>query len=516
MTEQGKIFISYRRGDDSGFCGRLYDRLEGHFKKENLFMDVDSIEPGDDFVILVEEWIHQSDIFLAVIGQGWLDAVDKKNNKRLYNKNDFVRVEIETAIKNKVHIIPVLVNNAVMPDPNDLPESLESLTRRNAMSLTHERFNNDVSGLIKVLENALVNKTKSRELNITESIKAKQEYKEERVNIAKDVLGALQMQKKRKMKRYEYCNYSFFYSFSSADNDMRLDWISDCYDLLKKITRGYVSTVDDFKEPFYYVDEKILYGRLDAKIKRKLSESYAYIAVIDENYLKSNICDIEFDYIRDCFNYGEKDVLAFILVLSEEAGEILNEKYELSNYTVHHVYKSNGNVIPTNDQELLELLKAIGKRISHQIENENTREIKLAIGPCTDDIAEQVDDLVLKLKQKYGRQLYFNHLTEKDFSNISYPQNFGNYLNDFDLIIQPFSMAPPVYGLFQTGGLIASIRQSLDTVDRLDKLICWFIETDLGAADLDHGHIDFLKELKKSALQQPEIFQMLDTMAKRA
>lgn len=337
------------------------------------------------------------------------------------------------------------------------------------------------------------------------------------------------------MKNYNDCNYSFFFSFSSADNDMRLDWITNCYDLLKKTTKGHISTIGDFKEPFYYVDEKILHGRLDAKIKRKLSESYAYIAVVDENYLKSSICDIEFDYIKDCIDRDETDVLAFVFVLSEDAAEILNNKYELSDYTVHHVYKSNGSLIPTTDQEIKELLQDIGKCISKHIENENKREkqpeyieagislatdtasvsgtaggISLAIGPCTDDITDKVADLIHQLEKTHPQGLDIRRLTEKDFSSISNPKKLGNFLSQFDLIIQPFSMLPPVYGLFQQGGLIASIQQSLEAVNQSDKLKTWYVDIDHDRAELNHGHIDFLRDLKTSALKLPEILQLLD------
>jgi hypothetical protein len=89
----GKIFINYRRGDDPGFTGRLFDRLEDAFPPEQLFMDVDSIAPGLDFVRVLEEQVAACDIFLAVIGQHWLDARDAAGNRRLDNPGDFVRIE---------------------------------------------------------------------------------------------------------------------------------------------------------------------------------------------------------------------------------------------------------------------------------------------------------------------------------------------------------------------------------------------------------------------------------------
>ena len=70
----GKIFINYRRGEDQALAGRLFDRLGEAFGREQLFMDVDSIAPGLDFVRVLEKHLGQCDIVLTVIGKGWLDA----------------------------------------------------------------------------------------------------------------------------------------------------------------------------------------------------------------------------------------------------------------------------------------------------------------------------------------------------------------------------------------------------------------------------------------------------------
>jgi hypothetical protein len=151
----GRIFINYRRGDDPGFTGWLRERLEANFAAEHLFMDVDSIAPGLDFVRVLEDQVDKCDVFLAVIGPRWLDARDEAGNRRLDNPDDFVRIEIESSLKLGKRIIPVLVNNADMPRAEHLPEGLKPLARRNAVRLTHERFKADAQGLIKALEKAL-------------------------------------------------------------------------------------------------------------------------------------------------------------------------------------------------------------------------------------------------------------------------------------------------------------------------------------------------------------------------
>src|SRR5690348_6735751 len=136
----GKIFINYRRGEDSGFVHALLGRLEGAFPAEQLFIDVDSIEPGVDFVRVLEEQVAKSDILLAVIGKGWIDARDEANFRRLDNPQDFVRIEIASALAQNKRVIPVLLGEARMPRSEELPEDMKPLATRNAVRLTTDRF----------------------------------------------------------------------------------------------------------------------------------------------------------------------------------------------------------------------------------------------------------------------------------------------------------------------------------------------------------------------------------------
>src|ERR1700735_5531129 len=104
----GKIFINYRRGDDPGNTGRLFDRLLGEFEPQQLFLDVDNIAPVLDFVRELNERVAECSILLAIIGKGWIDARDAMGNRRIDNPDDFVRVEIESALSQGKRVIPVL------------------------------------------------------------------------------------------------------------------------------------------------------------------------------------------------------------------------------------------------------------------------------------------------------------------------------------------------------------------------------------------------------------------------
>jgi hypothetical protein len=147
----GGVFISYRRDDSGGFAGRIYDRLTSRLGRENVFFDVDTIPPGRDFVDVLSERVGKCDALLAVIGKRWLLSADSDNHRRLDDPQDFVRIEIEAALSRNVPVIPVLVDGAAMPHPTDLPESLAKLVRRQAVEISHARFDSDAERLTEAL-----------------------------------------------------------------------------------------------------------------------------------------------------------------------------------------------------------------------------------------------------------------------------------------------------------------------------------------------------------------------------
>lgn len=147
----GGIFISYRRDDSRHAAGRLVDRLGQSFHKSQLFMDVDAIEPGLDFVRVLGQRVAQCDVMLVVMGPQWIDFRDQSGRRRLEDPHDFVRLEIEHALRRDIRIIPVLVDGAPLPRPAQLPPSLQPLVNRQATRLQHERFGQDVERLAETL-----------------------------------------------------------------------------------------------------------------------------------------------------------------------------------------------------------------------------------------------------------------------------------------------------------------------------------------------------------------------------
>jgi len=159
----GLIFINYRRGDDPGTTGRLYDRLEAEFDRGQLFMDVEGhIRGGDDFVEVLKAQVARCDVLLAIIGPRWLTIADESGRRRLDNPEDWVRVEIAGALESGKRVIPVLVGGAAIPRAEQLPDDLKPLARRQVIRITLERFKADAQGLVSQMKAALEEIEKAR------------------------------------------------------------------------------------------------------------------------------------------------------------------------------------------------------------------------------------------------------------------------------------------------------------------------------------------------------------------
>lgn len=109
VAEGGGIFVSYRRQETSHLAGRLYDRLADRFGENQVFIDVDTIEPGVDFTEEIFRAVASCIVLLAVIGPAWLTATDERGRRRLDDPDDIVRLEVEAALGRGVRVIPILV-----------------------------------------------------------------------------------------------------------------------------------------------------------------------------------------------------------------------------------------------------------------------------------------------------------------------------------------------------------------------------------------------------------------------
>jgi hypothetical protein len=148
------VFISYRRDDTSGYAGRLHDKLSSAFGDAEIFMDIEGIEPGVDFVNAIEEAVRSCSAIIVVIGRQWLTMADATGRRRLDDPEDYPSLEVATALDRGIVVIPVLVQGASMPAASELPERLSRLSRMNALELSDARWDYDCDRLIKRLAQA--------------------------------------------------------------------------------------------------------------------------------------------------------------------------------------------------------------------------------------------------------------------------------------------------------------------------------------------------------------------------
>src|SRR5262249_57921384 len=124
-----KIVISYRRTDSAWTARSIFDRLTDRFGTESVFMDIDNVPFGIDFRKHIDEALHEADAVIVVVGPKWAGP-RKGGRSRIHDENDPVRIEIETALRREIPVIPVLVDKSRMPKPADLPASLTGFAFR--------------------------------------------------------------------------------------------------------------------------------------------------------------------------------------------------------------------------------------------------------------------------------------------------------------------------------------------------------------------------------------------------
>jgi peptidoglycan hydrolase-like protein with peptidoglycan-binding domain len=148
-VSEPNIFISYRRKDSAPYARGIFDRLAERFGADRVFMDL-SIPPGMDFVQVIEGSVRSASAVIVIIGPAWVVNADGK--RRLEDPGDFVALEVAAALADNDLVIPVLVGGAPMPKPDDLPEHIRPLSRREALELSDQRWDYDVGRLADRLQ----------------------------------------------------------------------------------------------------------------------------------------------------------------------------------------------------------------------------------------------------------------------------------------------------------------------------------------------------------------------------
>jgi hypothetical protein len=146
-----KVFISYRRETGAGEARALFNDLEARLGEGSVFMDVDSIALGRDFRSILQVTLASCDLMLVLIDKNWAEAKDNQGRSRLSNPKDFVRMEVEAALKRNIAVTPILVQGATIPDAVQLPQQIADLAYRNGFEITHNRWESDVKEMIRRL-----------------------------------------------------------------------------------------------------------------------------------------------------------------------------------------------------------------------------------------------------------------------------------------------------------------------------------------------------------------------------
>ena len=149
------IFISYRRQEALAEARGIYERLRAEFGSNSVFIDLEGLDYGEDFVESLDKQLQHCQVLLALIGPQWLAAPDGHGGRRLDDENDFVRIELRTALQRGIRVVPVLLNGALMPRTNDLPVDLQPLLRRQALELEFRKFDADIARLVASLRRIL-------------------------------------------------------------------------------------------------------------------------------------------------------------------------------------------------------------------------------------------------------------------------------------------------------------------------------------------------------------------------
>ena len=154
VSSTGAVFLSYRREDAIDITGRLYDRLTREVGHDAVFKDIDSIPLGSDFRKHIDESLRNCKIFLLIVGKNWLG--DLNGVRRIDDRRDYIRLEVETALLRNIPVIPILVHGALIPNENELPEGMSGIAYRQAIVLRPDPdFHRDADRIVSFVKSQL-------------------------------------------------------------------------------------------------------------------------------------------------------------------------------------------------------------------------------------------------------------------------------------------------------------------------------------------------------------------------
>jgi hypothetical protein len=150
------VFVSYRRTDSIDITGRIYDKLVSELGRGAIFKDIDSIPLGSDFRKHIDDSLKNCKAFLLVMGKNWKGEPGASGRDRIDDPRDLIRIEVETALRRNIPVIPVLVQGAEIPSDETLPESMRDIAYRQAIRVRSDPdFHRDVERIALFLKSHL-------------------------------------------------------------------------------------------------------------------------------------------------------------------------------------------------------------------------------------------------------------------------------------------------------------------------------------------------------------------------
>ncbi len=313
-----KLFLSYRRDDNPYAAGRLYDHLINDFGEDAVYFDVTASYGGIDFRKLIDYKIAECEAVIVVIGEKWLSIKDEEGNRRIDQADDFVHIEVRSALDRGIPITPIFVDNGKIPKPSDLPEILKDLSYRNGFPASASEFRIQVKGIINAIRNGIV---LHREISeASQSQKRQAEVVEE---APAEVIEAINATKMVKPVIKAGGEIDVYVSYSHIDNEPLVPgqqgWVTNFCKALQKVLSMRIG-----REANIWFDETSLEpnANIDGALYNILDSTATVVALISPRYLNSELCIRELDLFEPTISDGASNLFTVFKYPVEDRGKI--------------------------------------------------------------------------------------------------------------------------------------------------------------------------------------------------
>lgn len=321
------------------------------------------------------------------------------------------------------------------------------------------------------------------------------------------------------MKDYKDCDYTFFFSYSSKDNKAELEWIDQLYEKISQTTEGQLPFSFEYKGGAKYSSDPLVSGKIDDKLRQRMDNSYAYIAVVGDSYLESDFCKLEFDYISKQLKKINSDGRAFVISMSKNA-QIKLEQMNLNNFVINKLYDNSSNkILDMDSKDLATILKSIGREISKSVEENSKNPIsknhdvifeeqilfRVGVVPVSHGIKECVDSFIEKVENDSNGSVNIVQFTVGELAEV---EDFSDYLGNYDCILIPYAMETPLWPR-EPGGIISTICNDYKKSGSRDNLLFWFVDGHSNAMEEDNRHYEYFSKLRSKSHDEKWIYNHL-------